>query len=39
VLDRLEAEGALVAAGHFPMPGFGRFERVEGRRTWRPLEV
>jgi glyoxylase-like metal-dependent hydrolase (beta-lactamase superfamily II) len=38
VLDRLEADGSLVAAGHFPRPGFGRFVRSDGRRTWRPLD-
>ena len=36
---QLEADGTLVAAGHFPQPGFGRFVRVDGRRVWRPLEA
>ena len=35
VLDRLEAEGSMVSAGHFPDPGFGRFVRHQGRRTWQ----
>ena len=35
VLDKLEAEGTLVSAGHFADPGFGRFVRVSGRRLWR----
>ena len=35
LFDRLEAEGALVSAGHFPEPGFGRFVRVQGRRVWQ----
>jgi glyoxylase-like metal-dependent hydrolase (beta-lactamase superfamily II) len=35
VLDRLEREGTLVAAGHFPKPGFGRFTRSGGRRVWQ----
>ena len=39
ILERVEREGTLVAAGHFPQPGFGRFERVDGRRVWRPLDV
>jgi glyoxylase-like metal-dependent hydrolase (beta-lactamase superfamily II) len=38
VLGDLERDGTLVAAGHFPQPGFGRFVRVDGRRVWRPLE-
>lgn len=37
VLDGLERDGQLVAAGHFPHPGIGRFGRVDGRRVWRPL--
>jgi glyoxylase-like metal-dependent hydrolase (beta-lactamase superfamily II) len=39
ILDQVEQDGTLVAAGHFPQPGFGRFVRVDGRRVWRPLEV
>ena len=35
VLDKLEADGTLVSAGHFPEPGFGHFVRVEGRRLWQ----
>jgi glyoxylase-like metal-dependent hydrolase (beta-lactamase superfamily II) len=37
LLDRLEREAILVAAGHFPAPGFGRIVRLEGRRYWRGL--
>ena len=37
VLDRLEADGSLVSASHFPAPGFGRFVRREGRRVWQVL--
>ena len=37
VLDKLEAEGALVSAGHFPDPGFGRFVRRDGRRVWQGI--
>lgn len=39
VLDQLEGDGTLVAAGHFPQPGFGRFVRVDGRRIWRSIEA
>ncbi len=35
--DRIEAEGLRVAAGHFPLPSFGRFVRLEGTRTWQVL--
>jgi glyoxylase-like metal-dependent hydrolase (beta-lactamase superfamily II) len=38
-LNRLEQDGALVAANHFPNPGFGRFVRRDGRRVWQPLTV
>lgn len=38
VIDELERDGTLIAAGHFPQPGFGRFVRVDGRREWRSLE-
>lgn len=37
VLERLEREGALVGASHLPAPGLGRFQRAEGRRSWRGL--
>jgi glyoxylase-like metal-dependent hydrolase (beta-lactamase superfamily II) len=37
LLDRLEREEILVAAGHFEAPGFGRIVRLEGRRYWRGL--
>ncbi len=37
ILDRLEAEGSLVNAGHFPDPGFGRFVRSGGRRVWQGI--
>ena len=36
LFDWAEAENSLVASGHFPKPGFGRFERVGGNRVWRP---
>ncbi len=38
LVERLEREEILVAAGHFPAPGFGRIVRLEGRRYWRGLE-
>ncbi|MCH8870274.1 MAG: MBL fold metallo-hydrolase [Chloroflexi bacterium] len=37
VLDRLEADGSLVSAGHFPGTGFGRFVRQGNRRVWQVL--
>ena len=37
LLDRLEREEIIVAAGHFQAPGFGRVVRLEGRRYWRGL--
>jgi glyoxylase-like metal-dependent hydrolase (beta-lactamase superfamily II) len=37
VLERVEAEGLLVACGHHPRPGFGRLVQEDGARYWRPL--
>ena len=37
LIERLEREKILVAAGHFPAPGFGRILRLEGRRYWQGL--
>jgi glyoxylase-like metal-dependent hydrolase (beta-lactamase superfamily II) len=37
IMERLEREGILVAAGHFPAPGFGKIARMEGRRYWQAL--
>ena len=37
VMDRIEAEGLRVAAGHFPAPGFGEIIRLEGKRYWKAL--
>ena len=37
ILDRLEGDGSLVSAGHYPDPGFGRFTRREGRRVWQGI--
>jgi hypothetical protein len=36
-MERLEREGIVVAAGHFPAPGFGQIVRLEGRRLWQVL--
>jgi hypothetical protein len=36
-MERLEREGMVVAAGHFPAPGFGKVIRLEGRRYWQVL--
>ena len=35
LLDQLESEGTTVIACHFPLPGFGRVVRAEGRRYWQ----
>ena len=37
ILDKLEAEGTLVSAGHFPDQGFGRFVKSGGRRIWQGI--
>jgi hypothetical protein len=37
LLDRLEAEGLVFSANHFPQPGFGRVVRLKGRRFWQAL--
>jgi glyoxylase-like metal-dependent hydrolase (beta-lactamase superfamily II) len=37
LLDRLEAEGLVFSASHFPEPFFGRVVHLQGRRTWQPL--
>ena len=34
VFDKLERENIVVAAGHFPKPGFGRIKSSKGRRYW-----
>jgi glyoxylase-like metal-dependent hydrolase (beta-lactamase superfamily II) len=37
LLERLEREEIVVAAGHFEAPGFGKIVRLEGRRYWQGL--
>ena len=37
LVERLEREKILVAAGHFEAPGFGRVVLLEGKRYWRGL--
>ena len=37
LLDRLEREDIIVAAGHFQAPGFGKIVRLQGRRYWQGL--
>jgi glyoxylase-like metal-dependent hydrolase (beta-lactamase superfamily II) len=37
LLDRLEREEIIVAAGHFQAPGFGKIVRLHGRRYWQGL--
>ena len=39
VLDRLETDGTLVAAGHLPYPNVGYVVRTDGVRTFRPLQA
>ena len=36
-LKKLQEQGIIVAAGHFPAPGFGRIIAGETRRYWQPL--
>ena len=37
LVEEAEREGTLIAAGHFPAPGFGRVVRLEDRRYWQAL--
>ena len=37
LLERIEAEGMTVMAGHLPAPGVGNLVRLEGRRYWQAL--
>lgn len=37
LLDWVEADGIIIAAGHVPGTGFGRLIREEGRRYWQAL--
>jgi glyoxylase-like metal-dependent hydrolase (beta-lactamase superfamily II) len=37
LVERLEREEILVAAGHFEAPGFGRIVRLDGRRYWKGM--
>ena len=37
LLDRIEAEGLVIAQCHLPRPGFGRVVRLEGKRWFQPL--
>jgi len=37
LMERLEREAIIVAAGHFQAPGFGRIVRLQGRRYWHGL--
>ena len=36
-LKKLAEQGIIVAAGHFPAPGFGRIIAGETHRYWQPL--
>ena len=35
LLDILESESSMVIACHFPLPGFGKVIRADGRRYWQ----
>jgi len=37
LMERLEREEIIVAAGHFKAPGFGKVIRLQGRRYWQVL--
>jgi glyoxylase-like metal-dependent hydrolase (beta-lactamase superfamily II) len=37
VFDRLEQDGSVIAAGHYPHPGLGRLVRENGKRLFREL--
>jgi glyoxylase-like metal-dependent hydrolase (beta-lactamase superfamily II) len=37
LVERLEREEIIVAAGHFEAPGFGKVVRLKGRRYWQGL--
>lgn len=37
LVERMEAENALIADGHFPFPCLGRAKRVNGRRVFEPI--
>ena len=38
-LKKLQEQDMIVAAGHFPAPGFGRIIAGETRRYWQPLPL
>ena len=38
IFEQLESEGIVVAACHFPPPGFGKIVNLEGRRYWQSLD-
>ena len=37
LIERLERENILVAAGHFEAPGYGRIVKLNGRRYWQGI--
>ena len=37
VLDKVEADDAMLVACHFPSPGFGRLVRIGERRYWQGI--
>jgi glyoxylase-like metal-dependent hydrolase (beta-lactamase superfamily II) len=38
LMDRIEADNAVLVSGHYPAPGYGRLIRLEGRRYWKALD-
>ncbi|MCX6021308.1 MAG: MBL fold metallo-hydrolase [Chloroflexi bacterium] len=39
VVQRADVQGLILAAGHFPYPGFGRIARFNGRRGFQALTL
>jgi hypothetical protein len=39
LLDRIEPSGLLVGGSHLPAPSLGHFVMVDGKRTWRGVEL
>lgn len=37
LLHRIEQEHAMLISGHFPTPGFGTLQRINGNRFWQAL--
>jgi glyoxylase-like metal-dependent hydrolase (beta-lactamase superfamily II) len=37
LIEKIERERIMVAAGHFPAPGFGRIVKLENKRYWQGM--